>query len=139
MATDATAERSTGRALLLAEFLLWVLVVGALVSVAAAAVGLVLGGTLVTAKIAVFVAGVLMFGIGSFAIQPTPPQRDEKRVSIEGTHQTGLEARIQEIPPLRDEDIPFDQRVGRGKKVFAASLVVLGVSLAMEFGLGIRA
>lgn len=121
------------------EFVLWVVVVGALVSAAALLVGYLAGGSLVTAKYAVFVVGVLMFGLGSFAIQPTPSYRDEKRVSLESTHQNRLEARIQSIPPLRGERLPFGRRVGRDKKVFVASLLVLGVSLVMEFGLGIRA
>ncbi|MFC7142272.1 hypothetical protein ACFQMA_20835 [Halosimplex aquaticum] len=121
-----------------AEFALWVLAVSAAVSAAAIAVGYLVGGTLVTSKYAVFLVGILLFGIGSLGIQPTPSYKDEKRVSLESTHEHGFEARIQEIPPLRGEHVPFDQRVGRNKKVFAASLLVLGVSLVMEFWLGIR-
>ncbi|WP_415382785.1 hypothetical protein [Halosimplex sp. TS25] len=122
----------------LVEFVLWVVAVSAGVSAAAIAVGFVVGGTLVASKYAVFFVGILLFGLGSLGIQPTPSYRDEKRLSMESTHEHGFEARIQEIPPLRGHGIPFDQRVGRNKKVFAASLLVLGVSLAMEFWLGIR-
>lgn len=120
------------------EFVLWVVVVGAVVSAAAIAVGFLVGGTLVASKYAVFLVGVLLFGIGSLGIQPTPSYKDEKRISMESTHEHGFEARIQEIPPLRDERLPFDQRVSRNAKVFVTSLFVLGVSLYMEFGLGIR-
>jgi hypothetical protein len=59
-------------------------------------------------------------------------------VTLESDRQTSLEARLQRVPPLRGERVPFDQRIGRDAKVFAASLVVLGVSLVMEFGLGVR-
>jgi len=124
--------------LLAAEFVVWVLVVGALVSAGAIAVGYLVGGTLVAAKYAVFLVGVALFGIGSFGIQPTPSYKERKRVTLESDRQTGFEARLQELPPLRGAQIPFDQRIGRDKKVFAASLVVLGVSLVMEFGFGIR-
>jgi hypothetical protein len=121
-----------------AEFVVWIVGVAAAVSTAAIAVGYVLGGDLVAAKYAVFVVGVLMFGLGSLGIQPTPSYKDEKRVTTESTHERDFEARLQEVPPLRTVDVPFDQRVGRDKKVFAASLLVLAVSIVMEFGLGIR-
>jgi hypothetical protein len=124
--------------LLFAEFAAWVLAVGGLVAGGAVLVGYLVGGTLVAAKYAVFVVGALLFGVGSLGIQPTPSYKDEKRVTLESKRQTGFEARLQELPPLRGERLPFDQRISRDKKVFAASLVVLGVSLVMEFGLGIR-
>lgn len=122
----------------LAEFVVWVVAVATAVSTAAVVVGYVIGGDLVGAKYAVFVVGVLMFGLGSLGIQPTPSYKDEKRVTTETTHERDFEARLQEVPPLRDAEVPFDQRVGRDKKVFAASLLVLSVSVVMEFGLGIR-
>lgn len=126
------------RWLRLAEFAVWVVAVAAAVSGAAILVGYVVGGDLVGAKYAVFVVGVLMFGLGSLGIQPTPSYKDEKRVTTESTHQNEFERRLQSVPPLRDAEVPFDQRISRDKKVFVASLLVLGVSLFMEFGLGIR-
>jgi hypothetical protein len=122
----------------IAEFVLWVVLVGGAVSAGAIAAGLAVGGTLVSAKYAVFVVGVLLFGFGSLGIQPTPSYKAEKRVTLESTHQNRFEARIQELPPLRGRRLPFDQRVSRNKKVFVTSLLVLGVSLFMEFGLGVR-
>ncbi|ELZ25739.1 hypothetical protein C475_09779 [Halosimplex carlsbadense 2-9-1] len=124
--------------LLLAEFVVWVVAVGGVVSAGALAVGYLVGGTLVAAKYAVFLVGVALFGVGSLGIQPTPSYKEQKRVTLESDRQTGFEARLQRIPPLRGERIPFDNRVGRNAKVFAASLIVLGVSLVMEFGLGVR-
>ncbi|QLH79367.1 hypothetical protein HZS55_19620 [Halosimplex rubrum] len=124
--------------LLVAEFVVWVLAVGGAVAGGTLVVGYLVGGTLVAAKYAVFLAGVALFGLGSFGIQPTPSYRERKRVTLESDRQTGFEARLQRVPPLRGERIPFDNRIGRDKKIFAASLVVLGVSLVMEFGLGIR-
>jgi len=121
-----------------AEFVLWVVAVGGAVSAGAIVVGFAVAGTLVGAKYAVFVVGILLFGLGSLGIQPTPSYKDEKRVTLESTHQNRFEARIQSLPPLRGRRLPFDQRVGRNKKVFITSLFVLGVSLLMEFGLGVR-
>lgn len=120
------------------EFVLWVLVVGGAVSAAAILAGYVVGGTLLSAKYGVFVVGALLFGIGSLGIQPTPSYKEKKRISLDSTHQHGLEKRIQSLPPLRDRELPYEQRIGRNKKLFIASLLVLGVSLVMEFGLGIK-
>jgi hypothetical protein len=124
--------------LLLAEFVVWVVAVGGAASAGALVVGYVVGGSLVAAKYAVFLVGVALFGIGSLGIQPTPSYKERKRVTLESDRQSGFEARLQRIPPLRGEWIPFDQRIGRNVKIFAASLVVLGVSLVMEFGFGVR-
>jgi hypothetical protein len=124
--------------LLLAEFVVWVVAVGGAVSASALVVGYVVGGSLVAAKYAVFLVGVALFGVGSLGIQPTPSYKERKRVTLESDRQSGFEARLQRVPPLRGERIPFDQRIGRNLKIFAVSLVVLGVSLVMEFGFGIR-
>jgi len=121
-----------------AEFVVWVLAVGGLVSAGAAVVGYVVGGTLVAAKYAVFLVGVALFGLGSFGIQPTPSYKEDKRLSLDSDRQTGFEARLQDLPPLPDDPIPFDQRIGRDAKVFVTSLVVLGVAVVMEFGFDIH-
>jgi len=128
----------TSKRLLFAEFVVWVFAVGGVVSAGALLVGYLVGGTLVAAKYAVFLVGVALFGLGSFGIQPTPSYKERKRVTLESDRQTSFEARLQRVPPLRGERIPFHNRIGRDKKVFAASLLVLGVSLVMEFGLGVR-
>lgn len=121
-----------------AEFVIWVVVVGGAVSAGAIVVGFVVGGDLVGAKYAVFVVGALLFGIGSLGIQPTPSYKETKRISVDSTHQHRFEKRLQSLPPLRGKDLPYQQRIGRNKKLFVASLFVLGVSLVMEFGLGIK-
>jgi hypothetical protein len=55
-----------------------------------------------------------------------------KRVQSQRTHQHRYEARLQEIGPLADAELPFERRISRGTKVFLTGLVVLGFSLAME-------
>lgn len=47
-------------------------------------------------------------------------------------HQHRFEAKIQEIGPLADHHLPFQQRIGRKYKIFFTSLLVLAFSLAME-------
>lgn len=122
----------------LADFLFWVAAVAVVVVGAALVLGIAVGEGLLAAKYVLFVVGFLLFGLGSLAIQPAPPQKDERRVSLEGGGETRLEAAIQEVPPLRDDHLPFDARVERGIKLFVASLVVLGVSVLLELGFGVR-
>jgi hypothetical protein len=55
-----------------------------------------------------------------------------KSVQSQRTHQHRYEARLQEIGPLADADLPFERRISRGTKVFLTGLVVLAFSLAME-------
>lgn len=162
--------RST-RQLRLIEFVLWVVTVSAVVITSSLAVGLVVGGDLLTGKYILFVVGFLIFGIGSFLIQPSRPRRDHAeatqtnqepaeglrfdpnsgghqygtvlgsgpdldtlrhRLRARATHQHRFEAKIQEVGPLADHHLPFDQRIGREYKIFATSFVVLAFSLAME-------
>lgn len=120
----------------LAEFGLWVVAASSVVVSLTFTLGYAAGGA-VSAKYALFFVGVLLFGVGSLGIQPTPPHRDRRRFSVESDDQHRFEAYIQEIPPLRGERLRFDQRVGRGKKIFVTSLVVLAVSAVMEFGFGV--
>lgn len=120
------------------EFVLWVTVVSAIVTLVTAPIGFLIGNSLIGVKYALFVVGVLLFGLGSFGIQPTPPHEDSKRISLDMLGETRLEAFVQTLPPIRDHPVPYDQRVDRGTKLFVTSLVVLGISLIMEFVLGIR-
>lgn len=55
-----------------------------------------------------------------------------KRVQSQRTHQHRYEAKLQEIGPLAEADLPFERRISRGTKVFLTGLVVLGFSLVLE-------
>lgn len=120
------------------EFVLWVAVVAAIVVVTGVVVGVATGEGLLGAKYVLFVAGAILFGIGSLAIQPATPNGDEQWFSFDGGRQTRLEAAIQRIPPLENDALPFERRVGRGAKLFVTGMVVLAVSAVLEFGLGVR-
>lgn len=127
----------TSNWLRLADFVLWVTTVGAAVVGVSAVIAFAVGGGLLTLKLLLFVVGFLMFGVGSVGIQPKSPHRDEKLFSLDTITEYGFEERIQEVPPLRDNVLPFEERVSRDGKVFATSLVVLSVSLLLEVGLGV--
>jgi hypothetical protein len=117
------------------DFVAWVATVSGAVVVAVGVPTLLLGGP-VLVKQGLFVVGALMFGVGSFGIQPTPSYRDEKRVTVEGDGEADFEERIQDALPVA-ERLPFDERVSRDTKLFVSSLVVLGASLLLELGLGV--
>ena len=125
------------------EFALWVGSVATAVVVVLAIPSLIVGDGLVTLKYALFVVGFLLFGVGSFAIQPTPHGRGPVSrlfsTSVDGEEAFGFEQRIQEFPPLDGRNLPFEERVSRDVKVFVTSLVVLGVSIILEVGLGVAA
>lgn len=155
----------------LLEFVLWVLAASAAVIAASLTVGLAVGGDLLTGKYVLFVVGFLLFGVGSFLLQPSRPRRargadDPSAGEDAGGSQLGptaggdqygtvrdlagglgglrgrlddrepaqhrFEARIQSVGPLADTPIPFEERIGRGYKIFATSLVVLAFSFGME-------
>lgn len=119
------------------ELLLWVAVVAGTIVIGSALVAFVFGDGLLTLKYILFVVGFLLFGLGSFGIQPKRPTKETKRITVDSDIEYRFEARIQDLPPLRDTPLPISDRVSRDIKVFLTSLVVLGVSLVLEFGLGV--
>lgn len=64
------------RALAVIEFALWVLAATVGIVAASLALGLLVGGDLLTGKYVLFVVGFLVFGLGSFLIQPSRPRPD---------------------------------------------------------------
>lgn len=150
------------RRLQLFEFALWVAVASVVTVAVGLAAGLLVGGSLRAGKLALFVVGFLLFGVGSVAIQPSGPDlsgsvydtdEDAGRRSLNplgggpnvggesgirtadedgGADERGFEARLQEVGPLADHHLPPERRVSRGAKVFATSIVVLVVSFLME-------
>jgi hypothetical protein len=126
------------RTLRLFEAAFWVTGATTLTVLAFGAAVLLVGGELVTLKYVLFVVGLLLFGFGSFAIQPTRPHQDEKRVDAAGEEPNRYEVRLQRLPPLRGRRLPFGDRVSRNTKLFLTGLATLAVSAAMEllFGVG---
>lgn len=123
------------------EFALWVGTVSAAVTFALSVPAFLFGEGLLTLKYALFVVGFLLFGVGSFAIQPTPRGRDPVSrlfsLSVDGEAEFGFERRLWALPPLDGAWLPPGDRVSRDVKLFVTSLLVLGISLALEVGLGV--
>lgn len=123
------------------ELVLWVATVSGAVLVLLALPSFLFWNGLLTLKYALFVVGFLLFGVGSFAIQPTPRGKDPVSrlfaFSVDGDIEFGFEERIQQLPPLKDAYLPLSDRVSRNVKLFVSSLVLLGVSLFLEVALGV--
>lgn len=129
--------------LALVELVYWVVAVAAAVIGGLAIPAFLFGDGLVTLKFALFVVGFIVFGIGSFAIQPNPhgkgPVSRAFSLSIDGDSEYDFEGRIQELPPLKDEWLPTQHRISRDIKLFVTSLLILGFSIFLEYGLGVAA
>jgi len=123
----------TERVLRLVDFALWVLAASTVAVVVSGALGFLIGDGLVGAKYGTFVAGFLLFGLGSLLIQPGRTGDDAlEGISGDASPEHEYEARLQEVGPLADEHLPYADRVSRDWKIFATSIVVLLVSLALE-------
>lgn len=127
---------ATERHLRVIEFVLWVGTVSALTTGGSLILGYVIGRGLLTAKYAMFVFGFILVGVGSIGLQPQRPHKDEQLLDLD-TSQNRLEARIQDLPPLQDEHLRFERRIGRAPKLLVAGLIVLAISIFLEFGLKI--
>jgi hypothetical protein len=125
------------RLLRYAEFALWVVAATTLIVAGAAVPAFLLGEGLPTLKLLLFVIGTLLFGVGSFGIQPERPKRDGQIVDLEGEEPNRFEVKIQELPPLRGERLPFSDRVDRNVKLFTTAVAVLAVSAALELVFGV--
>ena len=133
--------------LAIVEFVYWVVAVAAAVVVALAIPSFLMGRGLVTLKFVLFVVGFILFGLGSFAIQPNPRGRGplarafswslDSEGDLNVDDQYDFEKRIQKLPPLDNQWLPLRDRVSRDVKLFVASLLVLGFSIFLEVGLGV--
>jgi hypothetical protein len=131
-----TTTATTRRWLRLVDFILWVGVASTVVLVACAVPALLLADPLVLKYLA-FLVGVVLFGVGSVAIQPKRPGREDERLTLDTRAEARFEAWLHRLPPLAAHRLPLDERVGRDGKLFATSLVVLAASFVMEVGFGV--
>lgn len=122
------------------ELVLWVLAVAGAIVSGAVALGLAMEGGLTIAKRILFVVGFLLFGVSSFLLRPKPPKEedDDGVIDVDEPDETRIEAFIQEVPPLRENPIPANQRVNRNVKLFLVSIAILAVSFLMETVLGVK-
>ncbi len=92
-------------------------------------------------KYGLFVFGWLAFGYGTFKLLPTRPWKDDdERGPFEAAagEDTQFQALVQRLPPARFRPVPVVHRLPTGVRVFLASMVMLGTSLALDqlFGIG---
>jgi hypothetical protein len=69
-------------------------------------------------------------GLFGFEAPDLPALRQKAEAEAGGEHR--YEARLQEVGPLSAHHLPYEDRVGRGFKIFATGVVVLAVSFLME-------
>jgi len=119
------------------DLIVWVCAVAATIVVISGIASFLFGNGLLTLKYVLFYVGFLLFGIGSFGIQPKRPSKDTKRITVESDSEWRFEEGLHDLPPLRDTHIPVEDRINRDLKVFLTSLVVLGVSLVLELFAGV--
>jgi hypothetical protein len=143
-----TGEQVRSSLFLAVEAGYWIAVVTAGIVAIGSVPAVATGGGLLTLKYFLFVVGFLLFGIGSFAIQPKSPRLGDKTrfrqpvarvfsITLDGDKPFRFEKLIQRLPPLRDHTIALEHRVSRNTKLFLTSIVVLGVSWFMEAILGV--
>ncbi len=128
---------TTERRLRVADFVLWVLGATTATVACLAVLSLAVTGGLLGLKLGLFLVGFALFGIAALALQPKSPRRDRKLVDFDGDDPTRFERLLYEVPPLRDEWLPAERRVSRNWKLFATSLALLAVSLALEDVFGV--
>lgn len=127
----------------LVEFVLWVGSTSALTVGILAVIAVIFGEGLLTLKYLLFVVGFIYFGVGTFGMRANLKRRPdemgrERRRYLASNEEWGLEARLQDVPPLRREHLPFDDRISRNGKLFATGITVLVISFAMEVVLGVQ-
>ncbi|MFB6200618.1 MAG: hypothetical protein ABEI98_01260 [Halorhabdus sp.] len=123
------------------EFVYWVAVASTGILTVLGVSAFLFADGLLSLKYALFVVGFLLFGVGSFAIQPSPRGRGPLSrlfaLDLGGDSLLGFEQRLEALPPLSGTPIPLERRVSRNVKLFVTSLVLLAVSFALEVGLGV--
>lgn len=134
---------------------IYALAVATVVFLAGAAIGVVLGGGLVTAKFVMFLVGLALFGYGAFRMRPDPPWdtestddgdvrvvRNDPDPVVAGDRdqsESRFQAALHRVPPLSRYSLPPGDRLSTGSKLFLASIAVLAWSYVMETVFGVAA
>lgn len=123
---------------------IWSAAVGALTITVLGVVAAVFGDGLLTLKYLLFVVGFLYFGIGTFGIRSRLKRRPDEIETdrtpyLDTDEEWDLESTLQSVPPLRDDHVPFGDRISRNTKLFLTGLGLLAVSFVLEVVFGVRA
>lgn len=90
-------------------------------------------------KYLLFFVGFLLFGVTAFGLRPAGAWTESDGRSSANREETRLQALVQATPPLRRYDLAPAERLSVAAKLFVASVLVLGVSFAMERVFGVAA
>jgi len=129
-------------ALRLVEFVYWTGTSTLALLAVLGVLAIVFGSGLLTLKYLLFVVGFLLFGVGTFGMRAGLKRRPNRETPsnpyFESDQELDFETRIQAVPPLRDDPLPYQDRVSRNVKLFATGLVLLAISLLLEVVLGVQ-
>ncbi|MES3160915.1 MAG: hypothetical protein PPP55_05010 [Halorubrum sp.] len=113
----------------------YALVLTAVTTLVAVALGLATGGGFVRGKFFTFLAGWVLVGYATVRLWP---KRDEPGESLTGTRRTRFQRFVRAVPPIRWIRPPAPtERLRVAGKVFLAGACTLAVSVVMEVGFGI--
>ncbi|WP_225335418.1 DUF7555 family protein [Halomicrobium urmianum] len=103
------------------------------------AAALLAGGGWIPVKVTLFVVGFALFGYASISMWRALSPDPDEGVSARGYREpTPFESALARAVPAAGGLVPPDDRLSPSVKLFVASLLVLGVSLAMETVFGVR-
>ena len=111
--------------------------VAVVLSVVATLASFAVGGGWSGVKYLLFLVGFFVFGVTAFSLRPAGAWTDRDEGSAGTCGETRFQAAVQATPPLRRYDLAPNERLRPAAKLFVASLLVLGVSFAMEAVLGV--
>lgn len=113
--------------------------VTAVATLLGAAAALLTGDGLLPVKVTLFFVGFALFGYASIAMwRAASPDPDEGIAARGYREPTPFESALARAVPAAGGLVPPDDRLSPSVKLFVASLLVLGVSLAMETVFGVR-
>lgn len=113
--------------------------VTAVATLAGGVAALLTGGGLIPVKVTLFLVGFALFGYASVAMWRAASPDPDEGVSARGHRDsTPFESALARAVPAAGALVPPGERLSPSVKLFVASLLVLGVSLAMETVFGVR-
>lgn len=114
----------------------YALVLAAVVTMVAIALGLATGGGFVRGKFLTFLGGWILVGYATVRLWPS--RGEEPGESLSGTRRTRFQRIVRTIPPIRwVRAPPPTERLRVAAKVFIAGVMALLVSVVMEVRFGI--
>ncbi|ERG98615.1 MAG: hypothetical protein J07HQX50_02657 [Haloquadratum sp. J07HQX50] len=119
------------------EFLFWVSFVSGFVIFGAGTIALISGGGLLQLKYFLFGIGLILFGIGSFGIQPPPPKQSRKSrqlrsFSLQSTDTYRAERILRRLAPLELTTLTATDFISRDWKIFCTGVLLLITSFGLE-------